>query len=107
MADYGGGTVYGGGTAYGGGFVEVDASVAALAHVSGASEFVVDASKASLNPTAAPGGVDVIYRMRARDLTLGEIVYWTSSVVDDAGAFYGGPGPLINVVATRVLCENL
>lgn len=76
-------------------------------HASMTAEFVANASEVSLNPSTVFGGIDVIYRMRARDLTLGEIVYWTSSVVDDAGAFYGGPGPLIKVVATRVLCEDM
>jgi len=43
----------------------------------------------------------VIYRMRAYDSTLAQMVYWESIIVDSAGVDYTGPGPLVDVVVYR------
>ena len=49
------------------------------------------------------GGGGATYRMRGIDGTLGYPVYWNASSVDAAGAGYGGPGPLTDVVVAEVL----
>lgn len=38
------------------------------------------------------------YRMRGFDTSLSQTVYWDSPAVDPSGAYYGGPGPLTDVV---------
>lgn len=57
----------------------------------------------ALSLGAAPGVVSLLYRMRATDTTLTQVVFWGSSQVDSAGADYGGPGPLVDVVVHKVL----
>lgn len=44
------------------------------------------------------------YRMRGIDGTLGRTVYWNSTVIDDVGADYAGPGPLTDVVISEKTC---
>lgn len=48
-------------------------------------------------------GTGVIHRMRARDSTLGALVFWSSPTVDMAGDRYTGPGPLTDVVVQKVI----
>jgi hypothetical protein len=45
----------------------------------------------------------LLYKMRARDGTLARDVYWDANVVDAPGTKYGGPGPLSNVVVSKIL----
>ena len=56
----------------------------------------VDGEVKQLGAFDASGGVT--YRMRANDGTLGYPVYWESTIVDDLGVDYPGPGPLTDVV---------
>jgi hypothetical protein len=55
------------------------------------------------SPTVAGPSGGLTYRMRGYDDTLATIVYWTASVDDPTGAEYGGPGPLSDVVVSKVL----
>lgn len=43
-----------------------------------------------------------VHRMRAYDQTLGRDVYWDSGVVDLTGDDYTGPGPLQDVVVSKI-----
>lgn len=53
---------------------------------------------------AGAASVPLVYRMRAKDTTLGEIVYWNSiGSIDGTGAEYTGPGPLIDIVVQAVV----
>lgn len=49
------------------------------------------------------GGGGVLYRMRAKDTTLSRYVFWTTTEIDDTGAEYTGPGPLLDIVVQDVL----
>lgn len=53
-----------------------------------------------LSSPEAPVVADVFF-MRARDTTLARLVYWTATTIDAAGASYGGPGPLTDIVWLR------
>jgi len=46
-----------------------------------------------------------IYRMRATDTTLSREVYWRSTLIDEFGSNYTGPGPLTNIVVSAVICQ--
>jgi hypothetical protein len=46
-----------------------------------------------------------IYRMRATDTTLTRVVYWRSQSIDEFGNDYVGPGPLIEIVVSAVICQ--
>ena len=54
-------------------------------------------------PTSS-GGTGFEVRMRATDTTLGRVVYWSSAIVDETGVDYAGPGPLVSVVVSNVIC---
>lgn len=58
---------------------------------------------ASKTPNEVGGGGGVVYRMRGDDGTLGYPVYWNSSTIDTLGADYAGPGPLTEVVVSKIL----
>lgn len=44
----------------------------------------------------------ITYRMRGFDTSLNRYVYWDSTTVDSAGADYGGPGPLTDIVVQDI-----
>lgn len=44
-----------------------------------------------------------LYRMRAFDSTLARIVFWKSTIVDQSGVDYTGPGPLVGIVVQGAL----
>lgn len=50
------------------------------------------------NPIPSGASGLALYRMRAYDSTLSQIVYWNANDLDATGASYGGPGPLVDVV---------
>ena len=58
------------------------------------------ATKGVIAPTSSGG---TRYRMRALDSSLGDIVFWFSSEVDDDGSDYAGPGPLVDIVVQSIL----
>lgn len=41
------------------------------------------------------------FRMRGRDTTLNEMVFWNAPVLDSAGNHYAGPGPLVDVIVAK------
>lgn len=43
------------------------------------------------------------YRMRGYDGTLARQVYWTATVIDPTGSQYSGPGPLSDVVVSKII----
>lgn len=48
------------------------------------------------------------YRMRARDTSSGEYVYWDSNDVPDAtGALYTGTGPLTDIVVQNKISKTV
>jgi hypothetical protein len=49
------------------------------------------------------GGPSITYRMRAYDTTLAQVVFWNSSIIDDTGVNYLGPGPLTMVVVSGII----
>ncbi len=72
-----------------------------MANINANSHSIKSWGSGPVNPGG--GGAGLTYRMRATDTTLTEVVFWRSSQVDSAGADYGGPGPLVNVVVHKVL----
>lgn len=57
----------------------------------------------SESPPVGGGPSGPTYRMRAHDTTLGRHVFWSATTVDSAGASYGGPGPLTDVVIQNII----
>jgi len=43
------------------------------------------------------------YRMRGYDTTLAQTVYWTATIVDSAAAQYSGPGPVNDIVVSKII----
>lgn len=53
----------------------------------------------------AAAGDGIVHRMRAIDTGLGQVVFWNAPVIDPTGLFYGGPGPLTDVVDSEKNCD--
>lgn len=71
--------------------------------------FLIEETRAEFEPElgATPtssGGTGFSYRMRAVDTTLARVVYWSSDTVDPTGINYAGPGPLVSIVVSNVIC---
>lgn len=60
--------------------------------------------EAELIVSAQQEVVGAVYRMRGYDSTEARTVYWDSDTVDATGVNYSGPGPLLNVVVSIVIC---
>lgn len=73
-----------------------------------AGEYSTDPSRCSRTVAAAdafptPTGGGVIYRMRGYDTDIPSIVFWSAPIVDSTAAYYGGVGPVTNIVVQKVL----
>jgi hypothetical protein len=69
-------------------FAPISAPVITVIH---AHEAAIEFSGFPLPPPGA-------YRMRGYDSTLARYVYWDSISIDELGAAYDGPGPVIDIV---------
>jgi hypothetical protein len=67
------------------------------------SSLASSAVAASLVELSSGSSLGITYRMRGTDDSLGEPVYWTSSLVDELGDDYTGPGPLSDIVVSGVI----
>jgi hypothetical protein len=54
-------------------------------------------------PIGSPSAGGVTYRMRGYDTTLTQTVFWSAPIVDSTGAYYGGPGPLTDILVQKIL----
>jgi hypothetical protein len=70
---------------------------------SSASAPVVSLLTGEALESSGGGGSSITYRMRAYDTTLAQVVFWNSSVIDDTGVNYLGPGPLTMVVVSGII----
>lgn len=65
---------------------------------------LIDDEIPAQEPIAEAGGTgSVEYRMRGFDVTLDELVFWTSDIIDASGTDYAGPGPLTGIVVQMLI----
>jgi len=74
-----------------------------LANVAVGTNAIFQAGTSVSNSGTGGAVAALTFIMRATDTTLAQVVYWTAAALDGAGASYTGPGPLSDVVVTKVI----